>query len=71
MSEPSLSRRAFLVSTGLAALAAPSLTGSRAAWAAAAAKVGAAAPAFSPRQTGRPVSLANAAGKGGVLDGEP
>ena len=69
MSEPSLSRRAFLASTGIAAFAGPSLARSRAAWAAAAAKVGAAAPAFSAvATTGKTVSLADYAGKVVVLE---
>jgi len=69
MSESSLSRRAFLASTGIAAFAGPSLARSRAAWAAAAAKVGAAAPAFSAvATTGKTVSLADYAGKVVVLE---
>ena len=51
MSEPNLSRRAFLACTGLAAVAAPSLARAGAAWAATAAKVGAPAPTFSAAAT--------------------
>ena len=69
MSEPNLSRRAFLASTGLAAFAAPSLARAGAAWAAPAAKVGAPAPAFSSMATtGKTVSLADYAGKIVVLE---
>ena len=70
MSEPSLSRRAFLASTGLAAFAAPSLARSGAAWAAAAAKVGAPAPAFSAAattgKTGEPRRLCGQDRRAGV-----
>src|SRR6266511_4570258 len=69
MSEPSLSRRAFLASTGLAAFAGPSLARARSAWAAPAAKVGMPAPAFSAvATTGKTVSLADYAGKIVVLE---
>jgi peroxiredoxin len=68
MSSSNLSRRAFLASTGLAALAGPSLVQPRVAWAAAA-KVGAAAPAFSAQSAaGKSVSLAEFAGKIVVLE---
>ena len=68
MPSSSLSRRAFLASTGFAALAGPSLVQSRPAWAAAA-KVGAAAPAFSAQaSSGKSVSLAEFAGKIVVLE---
>ena len=60
MFEPSLSRRAFLASTGLAAFAGRGLARAGSAWAATAAKVGAPAPAFSAMATtGKTVSLAD------------
>ena len=68
MPSSNLSRRAFLASTGFAALAGPSLVQSRPAWAAVA-KVGTAAPAFSAQaSTGKSMSLADFAGKIVVLE---
>ena len=67
MSEHSLSRRVFLASAGLGVLAGSGFV--RSAWAAPAAKVGAPAPAFSATATtGKPVSLADYAGKIVVLE---
>src|SRR6266511_3929306 len=71
MSEPSLSRRAFLASTGLAAFAGPSLARAGSAWAAPAAKVGTPAPEFSAvATTGKTVSLADYADKIVMVEGK-
>jgi peroxiredoxin len=68
MPSSSLSRRTFLASTGLVALAGPSLVQARVALAAAA-KVGAAAPTFSAQSSaGTSVSLADFGGKIVVLE---
>src|SRR5262245_467406 len=68
MLQQSLSRRAFLAATGLAALGGRSLVLARPSWAASA-KVAAAAPAFSATATsGKNVSLADYAGKIVVLE---
>jgi peroxiredoxin len=69
MSTPNLGRRAFLAATGFAAFAGPSLARSGVALAAAAAKVGAPAPAFSAvATTGKTVSLSDYTGKVVVLE---
>ena len=69
MPEPSLSRRTFLASAGLAAFAGPSLARVASAGAATGAKVGVPAPAFSAvATTGKTVSLADYAGKIVVLE---